>query len=252
MNRPIFVDDPEIEGATIGQMQRELEAESVKAGDIESDMSGDASLHFKVGRHRLARIGKMLVDGEMVMHASDRPVCLGHFAIAHWLLDQSLHHSVPPLLNATLSRISAVPAGGAASALLHEPREFSNTAGNFTRASSIWQIDARSCSARDMPVKASTDHPDNRNRRGTVMTGFKRILCPVDFSEFSRHALDEAIAMAHLYDGCVTALHVFPIAIPADPFGGLPEFQPFTLTDLHRAHILRQLSNFAVGEGAEQ
>jgi len=83
------------------------------------------------------------------------------------------------------------------------------------------------------------------------MTAFKRILCPVDFSDFSRHALDEAIAIAHLYDGCVTALHVFPIAIPADPFGGLPDFQPFTLTDRHRAHILRQLSAFVTTEGAE-
>jgi nucleotide-binding universal stress UspA family protein len=84
------------------------------------------------------------------------------------------------------------------------------------------------------------------------MTGLKRILCPVDFSEFSRRALDEAIAIAHLYDGCVTALHVFPIAIPADPFGGLPDFQPFRLTDRHRAHILRQLSAFTTAEGAER
>jgi nucleotide-binding universal stress UspA family protein len=83
------------------------------------------------------------------------------------------------------------------------------------------------------------------------MTEFKRILCPVDFSEFSRHALDESIAIAHLYDGCVTALHVFPIAIPADPFGGLPDFQPFRLTERHRAHILKQLSTFAIAEGAE-
>jgi nucleotide-binding universal stress UspA family protein len=83
------------------------------------------------------------------------------------------------------------------------------------------------------------------------MTGFKRILCPVDFSACSRHALDEAIAIAHLYDGCVTALHVFPIAIPADPFGGLPDFQPFRLTDRHRAHILGQLSAFTTAEGAE-
>jgi nucleotide-binding universal stress UspA family protein len=44
---------------------------------------------------------------------------------------------------------------------------------------------------------------------------------------------------------------VFPIAIAADPFGGLPEFQPFMLTDRHRAHILRQLSAFATTEGAE-
>jgi len=84
------------------------------------------------------------------------------------------------------------------------------------------------------------------------MTPYKRILCPVDFSDFSRHALDEAIAIAHLYDGCVTALHVFPLAIAADPFAGLPEFQPFRLTDRHRAHLLRQLSTFAATEGAEQ
>jgi nucleotide-binding universal stress UspA family protein len=84
------------------------------------------------------------------------------------------------------------------------------------------------------------------------MIQFKRILCPVDFSEFSRHALDEAIAIAHLYDGCVTALHVFPVAIPADPFAGLPDFQPFRLTDRQRAHVLRQLSAFATAEGAEQ
>jgi len=83
------------------------------------------------------------------------------------------------------------------------------------------------------------------------MIPFKRILCPVDFTEFSRHALDEAIAIAHLVDGCVTALHVFPVAIPADPFGGLPDFQPFRLTDRHRAHILRQLSAFTTAEGAE-
>jgi nucleotide-binding universal stress UspA family protein len=83
------------------------------------------------------------------------------------------------------------------------------------------------------------------------MIQFQRILCPVDFTEFSRHALDEAIAIAHLFDGCVTALHVFPVAIPADPFGGLPDFQPFRLTERHRAHILRQLSAFTTAEGAE-
>ena len=84
------------------------------------------------------------------------------------------------------------------------------------------------------------------------MRPYKRILCPIDFSDFSRHALDEAIAIAHLYDGCVTALHVFPLAIAADPFAGLPEFQPFRLTDRHRAHLLRQLSTLATTEGAEQ
>lgn len=84
------------------------------------------------------------------------------------------------------------------------------------------------------------------------MIQIKRILCPVDFSDFSRHALDEAVAIAHLYDASVTALHVFPVAIAADPFAGLPEFQPFTLTDRQRAHVLQHLSTFAAAEGAEK
>jgi nucleotide-binding universal stress UspA family protein len=83
------------------------------------------------------------------------------------------------------------------------------------------------------------------------MIQIKRILCPVDFSEFSRHALDEAIAVAHLYDACVTALHVFPEAIAADPFAGLPEFQPFRLTDRHRARLVEHVKTFATAEGAE-
>src|SRR5690348_9061451 len=83
-------------------------------------------------------------------------------------------------------------------------------------------------------------------------TSITRILCPVDFSDFSRRALDEAVALAHLMDGCVTALHVFPIAIPGNPFAGLQDFEPFTLTDKHRAHLLRQLSDFATAEGAER
>jgi nucleotide-binding universal stress UspA family protein len=56
------------------------------------------------------------------------------------------------------------------------------------------------------------------------MIQFQRILCPVDFTEFSRHALDEAIAIAHLFDGCVTALHVFPVAIPAIRSADFPIF----------------------------
>ena len=35
-----------------------------------------------------------------------------------------------------------------------------------------------------------------------------RILCPVDFSEVSRHALDHAVALAHQFKARVTALHV--------------------------------------------
>ena len=38
------------------------------------------------------------------------------------------------------------------------------------------------------------------------MTAIKRILCPVDFSEFSRHALDSAVAIARQQRATVTAV----------------------------------------------
>jgi nucleotide-binding universal stress UspA family protein len=41
------------------------------------------------------------------------------------------------------------------------------------------------------------------------MIEISRILCPIDFSEFSRHALDYAVAIARWYGSRVTALHVF-------------------------------------------
>ena len=40
------------------------------------------------------------------------------------------------------------------------------------------------------------------------MTELKRILCPVDFSDCSRRALDHALAVARCYGSTVTALHV--------------------------------------------
>lgn len=42
------------------------------------------------------------------------------------------------------------------------------------------------------------------------MIEFRRILCPVDFSDFSRRALSHAVAMARRHEGRVTLLHVVP------------------------------------------
>ncbi len=50
----------------------------------------------------------------------------------------------------------------------------------------------------------------------------KRILCPVDFSEFSTRALERALRLADWFDARVTALHVIPFLVPAGP--GLPYF----------------------------
>ena len=49
------------------------------------------------------------------------------------------------------------------------------------------------------------------------MIDLPRILCPVDFSEFSQRALDRAFTVARCYKSTVTALHVvtpMPVAAP--------------------------------------
>ena len=48
------------------------------------------------------------------------------------------------------------------------------------------------------------------------MIEIRRILCPIDFSDFSRRALDHAVAIAKWYESTVTLLHVsalVPVAV---------------------------------------
>ena len=40
-----------------------------------------------------------------------------------------------------------------------------------------------------------------------------RILCPVDFSDQSRHALDQAVGLGRHYGAAITALYVLPPAV---------------------------------------
>jgi nucleotide-binding universal stress UspA family protein len=56
------------------------------------------------------------------------------------------------------------------------------------------------------------------------MLKIKSILCPVDFSDHSRHALAHAVQLARWFESSVTVLHVYPppIAPPPMLFGGLP------------------------------
>jgi nucleotide-binding universal stress UspA family protein len=50
------------------------------------------------------------------------------------------------------------------------------------------------------------------------MTEITRILCPVDFSDCSRHAVDHAAALAQWYDARLTLLHVLePFIVPDGP-----------------------------------
>jgi nucleotide-binding universal stress UspA family protein len=80
------------------------------------------------------------------------------------------------------------------------------------------------------------------------MVDIRRILCPIDFSDFSRRALDHAIAIARWYGSSITVLHVFsPMPVPA--FGpGPARFEPIVLTEVDREQLLAQTREFVAAE----
>ena len=49
------------------------------------------------------------------------------------------------------------------------------------------------------------------------MLTIERILCPIDFSDYSRHAIDRALWLAGSYSGSITALHVVTQVVPPRP-----------------------------------
>lgn len=80
------------------------------------------------------------------------------------------------------------------------------------------------------------------------MIRIQRILCPVDFSDFSRRALDHAVVLAHWYQARVTLLHVkeiAPFAAYAPGSGVLPSAM---LTPEDRRSILDAMKQLAETE----
>jgi nucleotide-binding universal stress UspA family protein len=72
-----------------------------------------------------------------------------------------------------------------------------------------------------------------------------RILCPIDFSEFSRQALIYALAIAKNHGATVTALHVVPLSAP--PFAPSLEIYvppPPLLAPAEREGLVRSLAEF--------
>jgi nucleotide-binding universal stress UspA family protein len=70
----------------------------------------------------------------------------------------------------------------------------------------------------------------------------RRILCPVDFSEFSRRALDHAIALSRWYEAELTILHVSPL-MPTI-FGLEPAPSEAMLAPFDREAVGRELAAF--------
>ena len=80
------------------------------------------------------------------------------------------------------------------------------------------------------------------------MIKIQRILCPTDFSDFSRRALDHAVAIARWYESTVTLLHVCavpPVAAYAPGSGVLPSA---ALTREDRDALLATMRRFAESE----
>jgi nucleotide-binding universal stress UspA family protein len=83
-----------------------------------------------------------------------------------------------------------------------------------------------------------------------MMIEIRRILCPIDFSEHSRRALDHAVAIARWYEAAVTVLHVFsPVTVAA--VGAAPVvFEPMVLAPVDRDRLLADTRAFAAAESA--
>ena len=75
-----------------------------------------------------------------------------------------------------------------------------------------------------------------------------RILCPVDFSEVSRHALDHAVALAHQFKARVTALHVIAPVVSMIPSPEAPLYPPVVLTPEDVAQYAKELQGFVGDE----
>jgi nucleotide-binding universal stress UspA family protein len=84
------------------------------------------------------------------------------------------------------------------------------------------------------------------------MIEIRNILCPIDFSEYSRRALDHAVAIARWYDSSITVLHVYsatPVAAYA-PGSPILESTALTPADVEQltAHATRCVDAAHVGE----
>jgi nucleotide-binding universal stress UspA family protein len=81
------------------------------------------------------------------------------------------------------------------------------------------------------------------------MVTIGRILCPVDFSDFSRLALDYAVALARWYGSRLTVLHVHHALVPAAaqlaPFAPV---EPIVVAASDLEHIRRRLAAYVPAE----
>jgi nucleotide-binding universal stress UspA family protein len=79
---------------------------------------------------------------------------------------------------------------------------------------------------------------------GCAMAAINRILCPIDLSETSRHALDHAFAFGRWYEARVTVLHVLNVPLPVMPPTGIPEGLS-GIPPLHPNDVIEEVRRFS-------
>jgi nucleotide-binding universal stress UspA family protein len=83
------------------------------------------------------------------------------------------------------------------------------------------------------------------------MTEIARILCPIDFSDHSRRALDYALAIAHVHDSTLTLVHVVPLLPATAAYAPMP-MEPFpVMTPEDRAALVQALGQMVADEGGD-
>jgi nucleotide-binding universal stress UspA family protein len=77
------------------------------------------------------------------------------------------------------------------------------------------------------------------------MPTIARILCPIDFSDFSRRALDYSIVLARWYRASIAALHVHQPPVPhVAPLAPLAPVEPVALPPIDLDLVRRQIAAF--------
>jgi nucleotide-binding universal stress UspA family protein len=84
------------------------------------------------------------------------------------------------------------------------------------------------------------------------MIEIRNILCPIDFSDYSRRALDHAVAIARWYGSTITVLHVFSAAPVAAYRPGPPGFEAFVMTRVDRDLLLVEMKRFIEQESTPE
>jgi len=74
------------------------------------------------------------------------------------------------------------------------------------------------------------------------MIEIRRIVCPVDFSEFSHRSLSHALSLARWYEAGVTVLHVVPPVPTVEGFP--PSVNPVTLEPVSKSTLLELMGGF--------